>query len=207
MPRAQSKVATMDSRSRLTAAATQLFVGGSFHKVGIAEICSSADINKGTFYHYFPSKIELLIDVLESYVSDIERRLRALAESDVPATEKIKGVFGVAQKFNETWKAEHGASPGCFLGNVILELGAQEPDVRAKANEALGRWRRAITPMFEEFFKKERIYNLDAGEAAEIVLGIAQGANVMAKAKNDTRVFRAYSRLAVELIRAAADPR
>ena len=193
-----------DSRQRLIDASTRLFLGGSFHKIGIAEICTEADVNKGTFYHFFPSKLELLLEVIDLYASEMFAKLDELAKSDVSPAQKLRGIFLVPQRDNEAWKAEHGSAPGCFLGNVILELGANEPDVRAKAKAALARWNTAIV---EEFFRAEKIYNLDAKDAAEILIGMAQGANVMAKAKNDPKVFRAYAKLAVELIRAVANPR
>jgi TetR/AcrR family transcriptional regulator, transcriptional repressor for nem operon len=196
-----------DSRQRLIDASTRLFLGGSFHKIGIAEICTEADVNKGTFYHFFPSKLELLLEVIDLYASEMFAKLDELAKSDVSPAQKLRGIFLVPQRDNEAWKAEHGSAPGCFLGNVILELGANEPDVRAKAKAALSRWNTAIVPIVEEFFKAEKIYNLDAKDAAEILIGMAQGANVMAKAKNDPKVFRAYAKLAVELIRAVANPR
>lgn len=196
-----------ESRDRLVSAATELFLGGSFHNVGIAEICDAAKINKGTFYHFFPSKIDLLLEVIDGYVTGIAKRYDDIALADDSAARKVQNIFLVPQRQNEAWKAVHGSASGCFLGNIILELAATEPVVRDKAKWAIGIWSKALEPIVAEFLTSEKIRNLDAPAAADVIIGIVQGAHVLAKAKNDPSVFAAYARLSVEMLRAAGDPK
>ena len=195
-----------ESRERLVTAATELFLGGSFHNIGIAEICDVARVNKGTFYHFFPAKLELLIEVIDRYVKDIAGRYREIAAGDQLPGQKLRAVFMVPQTQNEVWKSIHGTASGCFLGNVILELSATEPAVRDKAKWAIGEWSLALQPIVGEFLKAEKITNLDAAAAADVVIGIVQGAHVLAKVKNDPSVFAVYGQLAVEMLRAAGNP-
>jgi TetR/AcrR family transcriptional regulator, transcriptional repressor for nem operon len=196
-----------ESRDRLVSAATELFLGGSFHNVGIAEICVSAKVNKGTFYHFFPSKIDLLLEVIDGYVAGIADRYKAIAESDDGPARKLRNVFLVPQTHNESWKEVHGVASGCFLGNIILELGATEPIVRERAKMAIGQWSVSLQPIVSEFLSAEKIRNLDAPAAADVIIGIVQGAHVLAKARNDPSVFATYASLAVEMLRAAGDPK
>ena len=195
-----------ESRDRLVQAATELFLGGSFHNVGIAEICDAAKINKGTFYHFFPSKIDLLLEVIEGYVNGIAARYDEIASSDETPARKIRNVFMVPQSQNEAWKAVHGVASGCFLGNIILELAATEPVVRDKSKWAIGMWSKALEPIVAEFLTSEKIRNLDAPAAADVIIGIVQGAHVLAKVKNDPSVFGIYASLSVEMLRAAGNP-
>ena len=73
-----------DSRDRMIAAASELFLGGSFHKIGIAELCEVAKVNKGTFYHFFPSKINLLLEVIDLYAREVDKQFASIAASDAP---------------------------------------------------------------------------------------------------------------------------
>ncbi|MEQ1651444.1 MAG: TetR/AcrR family transcriptional regulator [Hyphomicrobium sp.] len=196
-----------ESRDRLVAAATDLFLGGSFHNVGIAEICEAAKINKGTFYHFFPSKIDLLLEVIDGYVTGIAARYDAIADGDDTPSRKLRSVFMVPQTQNESWKAVHGVASGCFLGNIILELAATEPLVRDKAKWAIDRWSAALQPIVAEFLKAEKIQNLDAPAAADVIIGVVQGAHVLAKVKNDPSVFATYASLSAEMLRAAGNPK
>ncbi|PPD27171.1 MAG: hypothetical protein CTY20_13175 [Hyphomicrobium sp.] len=195
------------SRKRLIDGATELFLGGGFHNIGIAEICEKASVNKGTFYHFFPSKLDLLLEVIKLYVEDMVAKFAEIAASEEVPTQKLRHVFQVPQRRNEAWKAVHGVASGCFLGNVILELSATEPVVRETAKWALEAWARALEPILQEFLKAEGIKNLDAASAAEVVIGIVQGAHVIAKVKNDPKVLGAFGQMAVEMLRAAGNPR
>lgn len=196
-----------ESRDRVIATATELFLGGSFHNVGIAEICTKADVNKGTFYHFFPSKIDLLLAVIDGYVASIVKKYEDIAQSDDAPARKLRNVFMVPQRQNEAWKEVHGTASGCFLGNIILELAATEPVVRDKSKWAIAEWSKALQPIIGEFLRKERIHNLDAPAAADVIIGIVQGAHVLAKVKNDPSVFSTYAQLAIEMLRAAGNPK
>jgi hypothetical protein len=101
----------------------------------------------------------------------------------------------------------HGVASGCFLGNIILELAATDPVVRDKAAWAIAMWSKALQPIVAEFLQSEKIQNLDAPAAADVIIGIIQGAHVLAKVKNDPSVFGVYARLAVEMLRAAGNPK
>lgn len=196
-----------ESRERLIATATELFLGGSFHNVGIAEICTKADVNKGTFYHFFPSKIDLLLAVIEGYVRSVVTKYEDIAQSGVAPARKLRNVFMVPQKHNEAWMAVHGTASGCFLGNIILELAATEPLVRDKSKWAIAEWSKALQPIIVEFLESEKIRNLDAPAAADVIIGTVQGAHVLAKVKNDPSVFSTYAQLAIEMLRAAGNPK
>ncbi|MFM2042974.1 MAG: hypothetical protein RLY86_1550 [Pseudomonadota bacterium] len=50
-------------RARIRAAAEACFVRHGLHAAGIAEICREAGISAGRFYHYFPSKQDLIAAV------------------------------------------------------------------------------------------------------------------------------------------------
>lgn len=60
------------TRTRLLAAAERLFGEKGFHDASITEITAAAGIGQGTFYFYFPGKLELLRELL----MELSRELR-----------------------------------------------------------------------------------------------------------------------------------
>jgi hypothetical protein len=139
-------------------------------------------------------------------VQGIATRYDDIASSDETPARKLRNVFMIPQSQNEAWKAVHGVASGCFLGNIILELAATEPIVRDKAKWAIDTWSKALEPIVAEFLTSEKIRNLDAPAAADVIIGIVQGAHVLAKVKNDPAVFAVYARLAADMLRAAGNP-
>ena len=55
-----------DTRHRLLEAATSLIWESSYGAASVEGICQRAGVNKGSFYHFFPSKSELAVAALAS---------------------------------------------------------------------------------------------------------------------------------------------
>ncbi len=62
--------AVSETRSRVIAAARELFVEGGFHQASMEEIAGRADVARGTVYHQFGSKL----GVFEAVIADFEDR-------------------------------------------------------------------------------------------------------------------------------------
>ena len=54
------------ARARLAATADNLFRDRGFEAVSVAHLCQDAGVNKGSFYHFFPSKRDLLLEVIDN---------------------------------------------------------------------------------------------------------------------------------------------
>jgi TetR/AcrR family transcriptional repressor of nem operon len=196
-----------ESRERIIEAAAELFLGGSFHKVGIAEICEVARVNKGTFYHFFASKLDLLLDVIDRYAADCRSDFSGVAASADTPERKLMALFSVPRARNEEWKALYGNATGCFLGNIVLEMGANEPVVRERLEKALCDITSVMQPVIEDYLKQvlgnEKVSVAAVSDAADMVMTLIQGAQVQAKARNDPAVFDHYAAIAPAIISSA----
>lgn len=65
--------------SIVTAASTEFAVHG-FSRATTAGICRAAGISSGTFFHYFPTKLEVLLAVLEDGLDELRARLARIEE-------------------------------------------------------------------------------------------------------------------------------
>lgn len=74
-----------DARSRLLAAAKDLFSRFGLAKTTVREICSAARVAPGSFYLFFPSKDELYAEVLVEAVAAQRERNAAIAAREPPA--------------------------------------------------------------------------------------------------------------------------
>lgn len=191
-----------ESRERVITAAAELFLGGSFHKVGIAEICEVAHVNKGTFYHFFPSKLDLLLEVLDRYVKECERDILMVVHSQMPPVAKVRDVFSVPRLRNQTWKDTHGVSSGCFIGNIALEMSANEPVVRHHVEKAMAGLTRLLHPIVADFLLQstDDFDEKHVRTAADVLMTLIQGAQVQAKAANDPSIFDRFAAMAPDII-------
>src|ERR1700716_1686099 len=73
-----------DIRERLFLAALDLFAQKGFAEATVEDITSAADIGKGTFFNYFPSKDHLLIAFSEMQLEKLRGLVSEAAESSQP---------------------------------------------------------------------------------------------------------------------------
>lgn len=118
---------TSDARERLLAAAYELFSRHGVRAVGVDAIIARAGVAKMTFYHYFPSKDDLVLAFLrrreELWTHDwLETEVKRRANSP---RERLLTIFDV---FDEWFQRED--FEGCSFINVLLEM--VEPDHRIR---------------------------------------------------------------------------
>ncbi|MGO9583211.1 MAG: TetR family transcriptional regulator [Acidimicrobiales bacterium] len=82
--------------ARLVAAAREAFAQHGYAGVNVADICSAADVAKGTFYRYFDSKEEIFLAAARSTVDAVGEQLDELPApmSEHQAIEKLKLLLG-----------------------------------------------------------------------------------------------------------------
>ncbi|RVB44090.1 TetR/AcrR family transcriptional regulator, partial [Mesorhizobium sp. M7A.F.Ca.CA.004.05.1.1] len=76
-------------RQHVVDTAYVLFKRAGFHATGIDRIIAEADVAKMTMYRHFPSKDELIVEVLDYRAMRFDRQLDRLAQEDVPPEQKI----------------------------------------------------------------------------------------------------------------------
>ncbi|MDR3704295.1 MAG: TetR/AcrR family transcriptional regulator [Paludibacteraceae bacterium] len=60
-----------ESKEHIITVATKLFLQKSFKEVTMKEIVEETGLSKGAFYHYFQSKEQLFLEVLEFFFTDV----------------------------------------------------------------------------------------------------------------------------------------
>lgn len=125
-----------DARDRIVATAARLFLERSYQAVGIDELCQSADVRKGSFYHFFSSKSELAKAVVDLHADAFGRRLSGSPEM-TPAQKlhAIPDAIGVIQSALE---AQFGRAVGCPFGNFAAELSTTDDELRTHLAARLG---------------------------------------------------------------------
>jgi len=80
-------------RQEIIDTARRLFFQKGYETTTVQDIIDALDIAKGTFYHYFSSKMQLLDSLVEEMVAEMSRQLQPIADSKKNAIEKINEIF------------------------------------------------------------------------------------------------------------------
>jgi AcrR family transcriptional regulator len=77
-------------RERIFRAALDLFADKGFAKTTVEDITNAADIGKGTFFNYFPSKDHILIAFSEMQIAKLEMAVQSARHSSQPMPEFMR---------------------------------------------------------------------------------------------------------------------
>ena len=138
---------TAVTRERIVEAARTLFFKQGYSATGVAQILKEADANSGSLYHFFPSKDDLLVAVLEKYQEMLEPQVLKPAFSRT--NDPIKKLFAVLEGYRLLLEATH-FELGCPIGNLALEVSNSQPEARKLIIQNFGAWCDAIRLLIEE---------------------------------------------------------
>lgn len=73
--------------------AYDMFLSRGYENTSVDEIIAKAQIAKGTYYYYFPSKEKMLEDVIGMMIESEVQKARQIVETDIPVPQKIVGIM------------------------------------------------------------------------------------------------------------------
>lgn len=167
-----------ETRERLLRTAFQLFHEQGFHATGVATILREAEVNPGSMYHFFASKDELLLGVLEFALDYLAPAVMDPAEER--AADPIKRVTELLQQYREGMAAA-GCRMGCPMGNLALEVSDGNPQARALIHRNFENWAARVESWLVA--AGDRLpADVDRARLARFVLTVMEGGLMQARA-------------------------
>lgn len=182
-------------------AASALWHARSYADVGVSEICDVADVRKGSFYHFFSSKQELAVAVIDRrWSDDFERIVKpALAAGESPL-DRIRALLaGIAAEAGRLTDAL-GAVPGCPFGNLAVELSTLDDRVRARLELLFANQQQLLAALLDDAVEVGELpEGADTAEVARAMIAYVEGVLLISKNANDISVAERLMPLALRL--------
>lgn len=172
----------VDTRERIVRSAARLFLARSYAGVGVADLCEAADVRRGSFYHYFPSKVELAKAVVDLHAGEFHRRM-AEAQRD-PGGDRLRAAADAVFTIQSAFEGKFGRIVGCPFGNLAAELATTDDEVRAHVADALAGWEARLAEICREVAAEGALRpGLDPDRVARALLAQIQGLILLAKVR------------------------
>lgn len=177
-----------DARQRLIQAAKQLTYAHGYNAVGVKEICDHAGVNKGSFYHFFPSKRDLLLAVIDAHTEWLGGVLEFASDPQLTPLERIRRLFLLVGEYDEGVREDSGHTIGCPFGNLAAELNAQEPVIREKLAGVFGAGVTFIEGQLREALERGELEVADPHRAAQAIFAYLEGLQLLASTQDSPRL-------------------
>ncbi len=88
---ARTQAADYDQRrEEIVAQAARLYAKNGFHATSVSDLAQACDISKSAIYHYYPSKEDILFDVMHSHVLALDETARRITALSAPPEQTLR---------------------------------------------------------------------------------------------------------------------
>jgi len=179
-----------DTRAELIAAGMSLLATQGYNATGIEAVLKQAGVPKGSFYHFFGSKEEFGLAVIEEFAR------RFLARADVFLADETTPPLNRLRIFLERGLAQltaHHCTVGCLIGDLGQELAASNDRLRGRLDEILLSWRERFAVCIREAQQAGELpESYDAHVIAGFILSGWEGAVLSAKVMKSPQPARDF---------------
>lgn len=166
------------TRGKLLRTAFQLFHEQGYNATGVATILREAEVNPGSMYHFFASKDELLLGVLEFALDYLGPMVMDPAEA--ATIDPLARVDVLLGQYRSRMKTE-GCRMGCPMGNLALEVSDGNPQARALIHQNFENWASRVEGWL--IAAGDRLpKDVDRGRLARFVLTVMEGGLMQSRA-------------------------
>jgi AcrR family transcriptional regulator len=158
-----------ETRTRILDAALEAFARYGYDATGVAEICRRAGVTKGGFYHHFPSKQDVFLELLERWLEglDVDLDESRLGAETVPA--ELMQMSGLIR---QVFQVASGQLP-LFL--EFLTKAGQSPVVWQATVAPFRKYHKYFCRMIEQGIDEGSLRPMDPDLVTRVLLSFAIG--------------------------------
>jgi TetR/AcrR family transcriptional repressor of nem operon len=176
-----------NTRDRIILAGLRLFAAKGYQSTSIVDLLQEADAHSGSFYHFFPTKQDLLLAVLKTYRDGIEPMLLAPAWDGI--VDPIAKVFALLAVYRRALE-NSSCTYGCPIGSLALELREPDPPVRELLSVNFSGWVSHIRACLDAASSRLP-RSVDTEQLATFVLTTMEGGVMQARTHRSLSAFDA----------------
>ncbi len=172
-----------DVRTRLIEATFQEIFSKGYTGASLANILNRAEVKKGAMYHYFPSKKDMVLAMIDEKLAQrIEKKWKDVANTN---EDIIESLISILQDVN-SWDLTNG----CPLGNLLQEPLEQDEDFAQILTSILDNWRNLFANILQKAKENKQLNeNVDTNQCATFLIASIEGALLLSKKYKDNKDF------------------
>jgi TetR/AcrR family transcriptional repressor of nem operon len=179
-----------ETKEKLLQVAFDLIWNQSYGSVSVDDICARASVNKGSFYHFFPSKSDLAAEAYEEHWREKQPELDRIFSPQIPPLERLeRWCKNICDRQKQ--KAEkYGHVCGCPYASLGTELATQDERIRIQAQKLMDRNIRYIESALRDGMR-QGLVSIDNPQAgARRVYSSVLGLLLQAKIRNELELLQ-----------------
>jgi len=166
-------------------AAMALFWEKGYANTSMSDLLTAAKANSGSFYHFFSSKEELLLAVLDRYLALLQPQVLTPAWEGIE--DPIERIFALLARYRMLILATD-CTYGCPIGRLALEIGPEQAEVHRLLAKNFDGWTAAVAGCLEQ--AADRLpADIDRERLSGFVLAVMEGGVMLSRSYGSVEPF------------------
>lgn len=172
------------TKDRLLEVGLRMLLQHGYTGLGITAVLEAAGTPKGSFYHYFSSKEDFALQVIDAYMGEVHGGLdQCLGDASVPPLDRVRRFFEETEK-----KYRSEGYLGCLLGGLGQELSGVSEVFRQKVEWCFAEIARRMAGCLEEArVRGDLAAEADPRVLADLLVNCWEGAALRCRLQRDPR--------------------
>lgn len=171
-----------NKRQQIIEVAAVLMHSKGYENTKLSDILDAAQLGKGQFYHYFSSKHELGLAILDHFFANWNRRLmeNVLSSQQDPKI-KFDAMFEAIIELHRN----NQAKCGCVFGNLAIEMSEHDEVFRKKLEAVFDIWTEKLKQVFDNMISPVQVESSETSKLAQGIVAMIEGGILLMKNKQD----------------------
>lgn len=176
-----------DTQEQLLRQGMAMLLRYGYHNLGIAAVLDATQIPKGSFYHYFESKEDFGLQVIDLYLTEVHAGLdHYLGDKSQPPLQRVRRFFEATE---EKYRAE--GYLGCLLGGLGQELSGVSEAFRRKVEQCFSEIAHRIAGCLQEAVERGDLpQDANPEKMAQLLVNCWEGAALRTRLQRDPAPLR-----------------
>ena len=174
------------TKAKILDAAESLVLKRGYSATTVDEVCGTAGVTKGSFFHYFPSKEALGKELISRFSCRTGQNWQQACCGGADPLERLYARLDYMKA-----AADDPAFKGCLVGTVTQEVSGDNGELRHLCARS---FEEAVSTLEQDLTEARALYaprsKVKPAELARFMLSVLQGSFVLMKAGKDRSVVR-----------------
>lgn len=171
-----------EARAKLLDAAVADIRAKGYSATSVGDLCRSAGVTKGAFFHHFASKDELAVAAAEHFAAFADAAFASAPYRSLP--DPVDRLLGYVDFRKQILKGDL-SDVTCLLGTMVQEAYDTHPAIRAACDKFISAHTAMVAADIADAMRRNDIKGTwNAASLADYTHAVIQGAFIMAKARN-----------------------
>jgi TetR/AcrR family transcriptional repressor of nem operon len=180
---------TCETKEKLLQVGFDLIWDSSYGSVSVDDICRRAGINKGSFYHFFPSKADLVVEAYGEHWKEKRPAMDRIFSPQVPPLDRIHNWCQYIYDVQREKAEKYGRVCGCPFASVGSEIATFDEKIRAKSEHLMTSGRKYVESAIADAIREGSVTVKDPVAASMTLQSLLCGMLVEARVQNDLKVL------------------